>query len=56
MIFPASYVFPIENGGIPASYVSLLVGWFQICFIFTPIPVEMIEFDEHIFKWVEYTN
>ena len=24
--------------------------WFQICFIFTPIPGEMIQFDEHIFQ------
>ena len=24
--------------------------WFQISFIFTPIPGEMIQFDEHIFQ------
>ena len=33
--FSSQYVFPIENGGIPASYVSLLVGGFRH-FLFSP--------------------
>ena len=30
--------------------------WFQICFIFTPILGEMIQFDEHIFQRVGSTT
>ena len=32
--------------------------WQLIFFIFTPIPGEMVQFDEHIFQmgWVETTN
>ena len=40
-------------GGISpwkSSASRLPSWWFQIFFIFTPIPVEMIEFDEHIFQ------
>ena len=58
-------LFPIENGDIPASYVSLPEGsrffvkwsrwWFQRFIIFTPKISEMIQFDGHIFPdgWVK---
>ena len=35
----------------PKSVGAYIPGWwFQTCFIFTPIPGEMIQFDEHIFQ------
>ena len=37
------------------SYVYL-GGGLKYVFIFTPISGEMIQFDEHIFRWVETTN
>ena len=47
-------VFPIEDGDIPAI-AMLLGGPFQI-FLFSPLPGETIQFDEHLSKGVETTN
>ena len=36
--------------GFPPDVVKEARWWFQIFFVFTPIPGEMIQFDEHIFQ------
>ena len=48
---------PILTRKNSESYIKLLSGWwFQMFFIFAPIPGEMIQFDEHIFQMGRSTN
>ena len=37
----------LPNSKIPGTFPR---WWFQICFIFTPIPGEIMQFDEHILQ------
>ena len=48
-----SYIIPRFGVACQFSEVysfKMIRWWFQICCIFTPIPGEMIQFDEHIFQ------